>query len=238
MNSGNPPDTGWRVAVVLLSCLFTTCAAHAAAGGGSPGPGGLVAVAAILVPVALSVRVFGSGPFRLAAVAALGQITGHLALGVVAGPGPGGHSAHHDHAAAAADSGAPVHYGTLADHAGSLATDPTPIGHGGHGSLADLTAAMDAAGGWDALWSPMTHAAHLGPAMLGSHLVAVVVTVVLIGAVSAAVVRAGLRFVALLRTLLLPATPVGRTWTGDAVRRVVRAPHLAVRPQRGPPVHS
>lgn len=233
MHSGEPLDTGWHAAVVLLSCLFTTCAAHAAAGGGSPGAGGLTVVAALLVPVSLLVRRFGSGPFALSAVAALGQLVGHLTLAVVAAPDPGAgaHSAHHA-AAASTDTGAVV------GHIGPAAADPAQFGHAGHGSVADLTAAMDAAGGWDSLLHPLTHASHLGPAMLGSHLLAVVATVVLIGAVSAGLVRAALRFVALLRTLVLPATPVRPTWTGDAVRRAIHAPHLDVRPQRGPPVHS
>ena len=135
-------------------------------------------------------------------------------------------------AAASTDTGAVV------GHIGPAVADPAQFGHAGHGSVADLTAAMDAAGGWDSLLHPLTHASHLGPAMLGSHLLAVVATVVLIGAVSAGLVRAALRFVALLRTLVLPATPVRPTWTGDAVRRAIHAPHLDVRPQRGPPVHS
>jgi len=206
-------DADWRVAVVVLASLFTVCAAHAAGGGGTPGPGGLVALALALLPAALAAR--SRGVVGLAAATAVSQAVGHVVLGVVTLPAGGGPAVHTGHPAPSSTAVAGCH------DAPALPAAPATDG-----------------GDWSHTLGAFGHLAHMGPAMLAAHATAVVLTAALVGAVTTAFARVARRFVALLRTILLPSTPhVPRCPWASAVR-VVDAPLLAAHPLRGPPVRS
>lgn len=132
-------DPAWCGVVVVLVSLLSASAAHAAAGGGAAGPGGLLALLLMLAPAALLFRI-RPGPVGLLAAGTVGQLVGHVGLGVVTPSAAGGHGAGAAPAAGALD-------------------------HAHHGAPDSLGAAMDAAGGWGSLADSAAHLAHMGPGM-------------------------------------------------------------------------
>lgn len=204
----------WRAAVVIAVCALTAAAAHATGGGGSPGPGGLVVLLLLLSPVALIVRTW-AGTVGLLAAGAVGQILGHVGLGLVTGSSEatvGQGAAHTAHAA----------HGSRAPH---------PAG-------GSLDAAMDSAGGWSSLTEPLAHLLHMRPAMAFAHVLAVVVTAVLVTAVTTGLRRIASRFVVWLRAILLSDTPAMVARPVPPEHAAATAPLLLSRPLRGPPLYA
>ncbi|MFN3601642.1 MAG: hypothetical protein ACK4UY_09665 [Dietzia sp.] len=212
------PMAQWRAVVVVLASVLTATAAHTAAGGGVPGPGGWAVVSLCLIPVAVLARGrAGRGALGLAGAGLLGQAVGHVALSVVTLSPTTGHSGiagHHPPA-----SGHPP--GITAGHG---------LGHG-HG-----VPTLPPGAGWGVTADALAHPAHMNPVMLGAHLIGAVLTAVLVAAASEGLRRVAARLILLVRALFAPSTPFPGTPAAARVSAPTPVRLLTARTLRGPPL--
>ncbi|MFN3339134.1 MAG: hypothetical protein ACK40Z_05500 [Dietzia sp.] len=212
------PMAQCRAVAVVLASVLTAGAAHTAAGGGVPGPGGWAVVFLCLIPVAALARGrTGRGAPGLAVAGLLGQAVGHVALSVVTLSATSGYS------------------GTAGHHSPASGHPPVaPAGNGpGHGHEVPL---LPPGTGWGVTTDALAHPAHMEPAMLVAHLVGAALTAVLVAAASEGLRRVAARLILLVRALLVPTTPY--PGTPAAARDCAPAPVLLLtaRSLRGPPL--
>ena len=117
-------DADWRAFAVVALGVSAAAAAHGAAGGVVPGPGGLAVLALLLLPVGLAVRAWSRGVGSLLAGSLAAQVVGHVGLMLVTAGGsvtgtpgtPGGALAAHAHHGAHPGAGAGLQSSPLLGH--------------------------------------------------------------------------------------------------------------------------
>jgi hypothetical protein len=208
----------WRAVAVVFASVLTASAAHTAAGGGVPGPGGWAVVFLCLIPVtALARGRAGRGAPGLALAGLLGQAVGHVALSVVTLSPTTRHA------------GVAGHHSPASGH-----TQAATAGHGlGHGHGVPP---LPPGAGWGATTDALAHQAHLEPAMLVAHLVGAVLTAVLVAAAAEGLRRVAARLILLVRFLLVPRTPFPGTPAAARISAPAPVRLLTERTLRGPPL--
>lgn len=204
-------DTGFDAApgiLLLLSCLLTAVVAHTQAGGGSPGPGGLLATVLALAPVAAVVNRLARGPVGLALAGLIGQLVAHVSLSLVT----------------------PSH--SMATHTAELSS--SSAAHGAHHQMPVPSGVI----GWSFPDAVFGHIAHMGAAMASAHAIAAVITAGLVAAGLGGLRRAAGRVLTVVLRFLLPTPLASISPKLPPRIRPSRADFLVVLSGRAPPTLS